>query len=128
MNADVNMPATKGDVREAFNEAVGLFRGELKEGLSGLRTELKTEISASVDRLAKRILGSEARMDRLEDRLLAEMHDMKAAVLKAFEDSTFKGKMYYEKALTHTQTLEDHGFHLVDHEKRLKALEDKNPG
>ncbi|MFA6316503.1 MAG: hypothetical protein WC943_03720 [Elusimicrobiota bacterium] len=109
MNVDANTPATKGDVQQA----VVLLRGEF---------------AIVADRLAKRILGSEARMDRLEDRLLAEMHDMKAAVLKAFEDSTFKGKMYYEKALTHTQTLEDHGFHLVDHEKRLKALEDKNPG
>ncbi|MFA6316505.1 MAG: hypothetical protein WC943_03730 [Elusimicrobiota bacterium] len=90
-------------------------------------TSVRGELASAVQRLSLEIGNTNSRMDRLEDRLLAEMHDMKAAVLKAFEDSTFKGKMYYEKALTHTQTLEDHGFHLLDHEKRLKALEDKNP-
>ncbi|MFA6316516.1 MAG: hypothetical protein WC943_03785 [Elusimicrobiota bacterium] len=113
MNADASTPATKADVQDAFNKAVGLFRGEL---------------AVSTDRLAKRILESEARMDRLEDRLLLEMRGMKDQVLKAFEEATVRGQMYYEKALTHGDMIQSHAFQLQDHGKRLKALEDKVSG
>ncbi|MBI5882724.1 MAG: hypothetical protein HZB91_06425 [Elusimicrobia bacterium] len=116
MDQEASQPATKADVKDA----VVLLRGGLQEGMNTLRSE----ITASADRLALEFLKWGAGIQRTLDADLAETRGIREQMLKAYEDTTFKGKMFYEKALTHGDMIQDHGFQLQDHERRLKMLED----
>ncbi|MFA6318790.1 MAG: hypothetical protein WC943_15385 [Elusimicrobiota bacterium] len=121
-------------VRGELQEGLTAVRGELQEGLTAVRGELQEgltavrgELASAVDRLAKRILESESNIQRTLEAHLAEAREMREKLLDAYADTTFKGKLYYEKAISQERTIIDHEFQLADHEKRLNTLEDVPP-
>lgn len=120
------MPAKKNGSKPATQEKLQEVRYGLKGDIKKLRDDLKADISRldqKIDRVGMELIKTREKIATKED-LKGLKQDMQR-LLKIATDSAEKGKVYFEKALSHGDILSQHESKLRDHGRRLTAVESK---
>ena len=120
-----------------INRSAPATKGDLIDGLTGLKTELKLDISAldkkidsvktELDQKIEKVYSSQiqadARLEHKMDKMMDKMDKLYNNTMSSYEKTVLKGEKYDQKALTHADMLMDHGDKILNHETRINLLE-----
>lgn len=125
MGNDPNQPATKGDL-EGVRSDLKADIGHLDQKVDDVRSELKDELKAVEKKLVLGNIKTNTRMDKMEERLRADIRDVSHQVAGRIDSFLNRLETYDRESVTLPKTLDEHGTMLRDHEKRLTTIETKS--
>jgi len=109
MNGD--MPTTKADLKEV--------ESRLDAKIDGVEKSLGSRING----LAGAWVKTDAKMDRMEERLSALIRDESGKTAARIDVFLGKLQTYERESHMFPKTLDEHGATLRDHERRLSSIE-----
>ncbi len=124
-----SQPATKADLF-AVKSDLSDVKSDLSAAKSELRGEIaavRSELSASTRRLALEIVGTNARLDRVESSLRDEMTRNTDRIMGAIDDFAKKSEIANNAIVLHSRAITEMQVKLADHDRRLGAVEGRQP-
>ena len=126
MIAGENEPATKGDLKTAIGE----LRTEIKADIAGLDGKIdraESGLKVDISRLAVEVGRTNARMEKMEDRLSSLIREESAKNTGRIDAFLNRIDTYDRETVRFPRVLDEHGKKLRDHETRIAAIESSRP-